>query len=321
MARSKRIYDALLDEHLSQHRQMAFVSGPRQVGKTTTCRGHADFYVNWDNEDDRERVLSGPAALVDALGLDRLTASVPGVLFDELHKYRSWRNYLKGLYDGRPAGQRILVTGSARLDLYRFSGDSLQGRYHMLRLHPLSVAELGIRASEDLGQLLTLGGFPEPFFEGSEIEARRWSREYRNLLIREELVSTVGELNTKKQDFRVALNTIVKRDPYGSTVQVPRDGHSTPPHVIQAPVSDEESWHEIKSRLDPTSKGRIEEQEYSLYEKNVRFRYCRTGDFRNPKSKQHCFNLRLSYGRRSNFRHRRYCLTNRIGYIRSQRSR
>lgn len=86
MARSKRIYDALLDEHLSRHRQTAFVSGPRQVGKTTTYRGHADFYVNGDNEDDRERLLSGSAALVDAPGLDRLTASVPGVLLDELYK-------------------------------------------------------------------------------------------------------------------------------------------------------------------------------------------------------------------------------------------
>ena len=65
-------------------------------------------------------------------------------VFDEIHKYRRWRNYLKGLYDGRPRGQRILVTGSARLDFYRFGGDSLQGRYHLLRLHPFSAAELGL---------------------------------------------------------------------------------------------------------------------------------------------------------------------------------
>ena len=104
-----------------------------------------------------------------------------------MHKYRSWRNYLKGLFDNRRPGQQILVTGSARLDFYRFGGDSLQGRYHLLRLHPLSVAELGLTTPAELQNLLTLGGFPEPYFSGSETEARRWSREHRTLLIREEV--------------------------------------------------------------------------------------------------------------------------------------
>lgn len=110
-------------------------------------------------------------------------------LFDEIHKYRSWRGFLKGVFDGRPAGQRILVTGSARLDFYRYGGDSLQGRYHMLRLHPFSVAELGLSGKNEWLQLLALGGFPEPYLSGSAVEARRWSREYRQLLIREEVGS------------------------------------------------------------------------------------------------------------------------------------
>jgi len=90
---------------------------------------------------------------------------------------------------GKTADQQILVTGSARLDMYRYTGDSLQGRYHLLRLHPLSCAELDISTQADFMQLATLGGFPEPFLGGSEVEARRWSREYRNLLIREEIQS------------------------------------------------------------------------------------------------------------------------------------
>jgi len=161
-------------------RKMVFVAGPRQVGKTTLARslpGADGGYLSWDIPEQRERILRRELA-PDALWI-----------FDEIHKYRLWRNYLKGLYDGRKPGQQILVTGSARLDLYRYSGDSLQGRYHLLHLHPLSVAELGIASAEGLRDLLTLGGFPEPFFSGSEVEARRWSREYRNLLIREELVS------------------------------------------------------------------------------------------------------------------------------------
>ncbi len=161
-------------------RKMVFVAGPRQVGKTTMALSLPDAdggYLNWDVAEHRERILK------------RELPVNPIWIFDEIHRYRSWRNYLKGIFDSRPTKQQILVTGSARLDLYRYSGDSLQGRYHMLRLHPLSVAELGLESSEDLHQLLTLGGFPEPFFEGSEVEARRWSREYRNLLIREELAS------------------------------------------------------------------------------------------------------------------------------------
>jgi predicted AAA+ superfamily ATPase len=159
-------------------RKMVFVAGPRQVGKTTlglSLPGAQDGYLNWDITEHRERILRRELP--------------PGSVwfFDEIHKYRSWRNYLKGLYDGRPADQQILVTGSARLDLYRYAGDSLQGRYHMLRLHPLSVAELGGVTSEQFEQLLQLGGFPEPFFSGSESQARRWSREYRNLLVREEI--------------------------------------------------------------------------------------------------------------------------------------
>lgn len=160
-------------------RKMVFVAGPRQVGKTTLARAldRGAGYLNWDVAEDRRRILESE------LPVSKLW------VFDEIHKYRRWRNYLKGLYDGRPRGQRILVTGSARLDLYRFGGDSLQGRYHMLRLHPFSVAELRIDDARGWMQLLALGGFPEPFLSGSEVEARRWSREYRTRLIREDVAS------------------------------------------------------------------------------------------------------------------------------------
>ena len=160
-------------------RKMVFVAGPRQVGKTTLARGllrGRAGYLNWDVAADRERILR------------REFPAAPLWVFDEIHKYRSWRGLLKGLYDDRRARQRILVTGSARLDLYRYGGDSLQGRYHLLRLHPLSAGELGLRTRQDLEGLLRLGGFPEPFFGGSETQARRWSREYRTRLVRDEVV-------------------------------------------------------------------------------------------------------------------------------------
>lgn len=159
-------------------RKMVFVAGPRQVGKTTLARMLLDSpqgYLNWDVADDRESILRRELPPGELLVLD------------EIHKYRGWRNYLKGLYDGRRRATCILVTGSARLEAYRFGGDSLQGRYHLLRLHPLSVAELDIRTPGELGDLLALGGFPEPWFGASRVEARRWARDYRTLLIREEV--------------------------------------------------------------------------------------------------------------------------------------
>ena len=151
-------------------RKMVFVAGPRQVGKTTLAKSlphAAKGYRSWDIAKHRSDLLAG--SLPDA----------PLWIFDEIHKYRSWRNWLKGLWDGRRPGQRILVTGSARLDYYRFGGDSLQGRYHLLRMHPLSAAELGLARASELTELSKLGGFPEPYFGASEVEARRWSREYR----------------------------------------------------------------------------------------------------------------------------------------------
>lgn len=164
-------------------RKMVFVAGPRQVGKTTLARSlpaSRDGYLNWDVDEHRSRILAG---------------NLPDSnlwLFDEIHKYRHWRNFLKGLYDTRQPGQKILVTGSGRLDLYRFGGDSLQGRYHLLRLHPFSFAELGMRANGELNDLLTLGGFPEPWLGASETEARRWSMQYRSRVIQEEAASLEG---------------------------------------------------------------------------------------------------------------------------------
>jgi predicted AAA+ superfamily ATPase len=158
---------------------MVLLAGPRQVGKTTVARrlpGGVAGYLNWHVPEDREQILA------------RELPTSPLWVFDELHKYRRWRNYLKGLFDSRDAAQQILVTGSGRLDAYRFGGDSLQGRYHFWRLHPLSVAELGLATAADLQALLTLGGFPEPFLSSSEIDARRWSREYRTRLVREDVV-------------------------------------------------------------------------------------------------------------------------------------
>lgn len=160
--------------------KMVLLGGPRQVGKTTLAKAllrGSGGYLNWDIPAHRERILR------------REYPETELWVFDELHKYRRWRNALKGIYDEFGGDRRILVTGSARLDFYRFGGDSLQGRYHYLRLHPLSLAELGPGTHGDAEALFALSGFPEPFLRGSAAATRRWSIEYRSRLIREEVTS------------------------------------------------------------------------------------------------------------------------------------
>jgi len=202
MKTKDRIYDSLLVEHLANKRQMAFVSGPRQVGKTTTCRNHADSYVNWDNIDDREIILAGPAILVDRLGLNRLSNTIPVALFDELHKYPRWKQFLKGFFDTYADQIRITVTGSSRMDVYRRGGDSLMGRYFLYRMHPFSVAETITQELPDPKQIVRPprevdeadfeslwrhGGYPEPFLKRDMRFSRRWQSLRLEQLVREEI--------------------------------------------------------------------------------------------------------------------------------------
>ena len=166
-------------------RKMAFVGGPRQVGKTTLALGllgaGADeshpAYLNWDH----------PRAAA-AFRKGELPPGEPQVILDEIHKYARWRNMLKGIYDTEKSRRRILVTGSARLDYYRKGGDSLAGRYRYFRLHPFSLGELArAPARPDLEALLTFGGFPEPLFAQKEAELRIWRRDRLSRVVREDL--------------------------------------------------------------------------------------------------------------------------------------
>ena len=65
----------------------------------------------------------------------------------------------------------VIVTGSARLDTIRKTGDSLAGRYFHFRLHPFDIKELKdtIEPEEALEKLKRFGGFPEPFLKGSDL--------------------------------------------------------------------------------------------------------------------------------------------------------
>ncbi len=197
-----RIYDAVLAEHLTKHRQMAFVSGPRQVGKTTTCGLRADAVLNWDDFDDRETILGGPKRVAAAVGLDRLRGGTPLVLFDELHKFPRWKQFLKGFFDAHAGRVRIAVTGSSRLGIYRRGGDSLMGRYFSYRMHPFSVAEIAAQdlpdptrivrppravGNADWDALWRHGGYPEPWLKRDRRFDRRWQALRFDQLVREDI--------------------------------------------------------------------------------------------------------------------------------------
>jgi predicted AAA+ superfamily ATPase len=165
-------------------KKMVFVGGPRQVGKTTLARKVLSQnypegrYFNWDYDEDRQDILQKKWSSGNDL-----------LVFDELHKFPRWKTWIKGIYDVSHKMHSFLVTGSARLDIYRRGGDSLMGRYHYWRLHPFTLDEIpnGISPKDAFDRLMTVGGFPEPFLEKDERTARRWRRERFDRVLREDI--------------------------------------------------------------------------------------------------------------------------------------
>jgi len=201
MSAIPRIYQSALERHLANERQMVFLSGPRQVGKTTLCENFQTFYLNWDKGGDRETILAGEEEVAEQAGLHLARKNKPVLTFDELHHYPQWKRFLKGFFDAYGKQAKILVTGSARLNVYKRGGDSLMGRYFPYRMHPLSVGELihteicdgeitpapESFPEENWSRLQTFGGFPEPFSRGDRMFLRRWQRLRFEQLLREDI--------------------------------------------------------------------------------------------------------------------------------------
>jgi len=202
-------------EDLALDKNMVFLAGPRQAGKTTLAHlisgaftNH--LYFNWDIAEHRTRLLEDPVFFE---AVDRKDSSPPLIVFDEIHKYRDWKNYLKGIYDQFHERYRFLVSGSGRLDLYQKGGDSLAGRYFMFHLWPFTVSELGEnnrgirdflndplamnmegadRLKEIWSGISKRSGFPEPNLSGRLTTYRRWSNTYSQQLIREDIRDLTG---------------------------------------------------------------------------------------------------------------------------------
>lgn len=175
------LYHSILSD---LQKKMVFITGPRQVGKTFLAKDIQSLYknpsyLNYDNIDD---------ALMIQKRQWPLSSDV--VIFDEIHKMKSWKKYLKGIFDSKSKQQHLLVTGSSRMETFSQTGESLAGRYFHYRLNPLSVAELKntVTPQDALASLNVLGGFPEPFLSGSSDYANRWRRQYYTDLIREDIL-------------------------------------------------------------------------------------------------------------------------------------
>ena len=215
----KRTALEIIREIIEQDKKMAFVSGPRQVGKTTLAKQYQarfgqGLYLNWDIPTHQKRILTDPLFFEKE---NRDPKKPFLVVLDEIHKYARWKNFLKGSFDQGQEDFRFLITGSGRLELFKKGGDSLLGRYFSVPLFPLGVGELqgklttfkdfkkmlgsppsaSAEAKEGYSHLFRFSGFPEPFTRGTSTFYNRWFAERKTLLLREDIrdASAIREIS------------------------------------------------------------------------------------------------------------------------------
>jgi predicted AAA+ superfamily ATPase len=181
-------------------KKMVFLSGPRQIGKTWLAKEimkkyKNPVYLNYDSVEDKQIILKRS-----------WYKEADIVVFDELHKMKNWKNYLKGIFDTKLDSLHILVTGSARLEVFKKAGDSLAGRYFTHHLLPFSLEEV-TRAGFDkdiiTDKIIERGGFPEPFLAEKTEDAMRWRNQYSEALIKQDVfdISRIFDMNAIKEVF------------------------------------------------------------------------------------------------------------------------
>ncbi len=209
---------------------MRFITGPRQSGKTTLARmklkreGNEALYYLWDLRSVRNRYKKNEFFFTQEKFPSEKKA---WICFDEIHKVPKWKNILKGIYDTVHESYRFIITGSSKFDTGKLSGDSLSGRYFTFHLMPLSLAEVAGNAenlvsppenAEDFvnsalkgadkkrgdlqSKLLKYSAFPEPFLSGSEKFYSKWSGDYPDTIIKED-ISTLTRITMNEYLYDV----------------------------------------------------------------------------------------------------------------------
>lgn len=197
-------------------KKMVFLAGPRQVGKTTLSKSIAQefkssVYLTYDHLEDRRILLK-----------EGWIPSTELLILDEIHKMPKWKNYLKGVYDTKPKHQKILITGSARLEIFNKVGDSLAGRYFLHRLMPLTPSECDkIDINYTLDHFLERGGFPEPFLANDLVDANRWRLQYVDSLLRTDVLDfdNIQNLNAIRLVFDLLRERVGSPISYSSIAQ------------------------------------------------------------------------------------------------------
>jgi len=175
--------------------KIIILSGPRQCGKTTLSKSlfTSYDYLNYDSSEDRLKLLK-----------KQWDRKLKMVIFDEIHKMKKWKSWLKGIYDKEGVTPHIMVTGSAKMNLFKKAGDSLAGRHFNFRLYPFDLKELNLKfkyhhlsEQEIFNRLMRVGGFPEPFLNGDPKFYNRWRKSHIDLILRQDLIDlgSVRDIN------------------------------------------------------------------------------------------------------------------------------
>lgn len=226
---------------LTKQDVMLFLMGARQVGKTVLSQIIAkqytqSAYFNWDDDEHRKLILSGQRFIEKIFPPQRLSEK-PIIIFDEIHKYQNWKNFMKGFYDVYKENYHIVVTGSSRLDVFYKGGDSLMGRYLPYTIHPFSLGEFNPRNlqglyrlpyhlnKEDFDALYQFGGFPVPLLKRDLEMYTQWKKMRRSQLFREDIrdmthVHEISQLELCAQLLEYQSGGILNRSALAQKLQV-----------------------------------------------------------------------------------------------------